>query len=159
MGRDIHIHVVKDGKKLTDDLFDGRNSEWFDNMAGRGYDDEYDHLPVEYGMCPEADEDFKSLENEQGYFDFRYIKVKDFIDWYNKYLPCLHAGYFSEYDIWRMKYKGYIPEDAPTVPCPEEGATIFSSYKDPYDCSTHIRNALVKPDIPDDAYLCYCFDW
>ena len=157
MGKDSHIYIMKDGKRLSKNLYDGRNYEWFNNMAGNGNDAEYNHLPVKYGVCEEADDDFKELEDEKGYFDFRYIRVGDFKSWYWDYDPTAKAGYFSEYDIWRIKYKGYIPEDPPTYKT--EDANIFYSYEDPYEPSKVIFDYVTDNHISDDAYLCYCFDW
>lgn len=156
IGKDIHIYIMKDGKRLTDNLYDGRNSEWFNNMAGCGCDNEYDYLPMEYGMYKGADEEFKKLENEKGYFDFRYIKISDFKEWYRQYRPYLKAGFVSIYDKWRIENKGYIPEYASRFP--SETEVVFVEYEDHYEPSTIIFKQLTSSAF-EDAYLCWCFDW
>ena len=47
MGVDIHMFVVKDKEVLKEDIFEGRNSQWFNNLQGSYVTDlAYDHLPA-----------------------------------------------------------------------------------------------------------------
>ena len=46
MGVDIHMFVIKDNEILKDDMFDGRNSEWFNNLSGTSISD-----PTYHELC------------------------------------------------------------------------------------------------------------
>ena len=48
MGVDITMHIVRGKNEIIyENIFDGRNSEWFDNISGRGTDI-YDEFPAKY---------------------------------------------------------------------------------------------------------------
>ena len=59
MGIDIHMAIVKNGEYIAKNIFDGRNSEWFANLRGEGWDDTYDHLPAKYYIVDETPEEYK----------------------------------------------------------------------------------------------------
>ena len=104
MGRDIYMHIVENGCVLKRDIFEGRCSDWFDNLSNNGWDHSYDHLPVEYGISPESSEELKKEYNtEEGYYDFRYIKVSDFLNWFEKYRPDIEAGWVTTYEKWLIE--------------------------------------------------------
>ena len=54
MGTDIFMYLVKDNKIVKNDIYKGRDSEWFQHLQGDGWDDIYDELPRHYGVSPQA---------------------------------------------------------------------------------------------------------
>jgi hypothetical protein len=159
MGRDIHLNILSaEGEVLKQDIFDGRNSEWFDNMCGRDDDPEYNHLNICYGFPENASEDFVK-HYKDGYFDHRYINVKDFYDWFINYRPDLDAGWVSTYDKWRMERKGYIPDAIHYLPAKNNSIDMhFVEIENEYDCSRWLYNYLIDNNISFSANIVYCFD-
>jgi len=159
MGRDIHLNILSaEGEVLKQDIFDGRNSEWFNNMCGNGDDSEYDHLNICYGSPENASEDFVK-HYEDGYFNYRYINVRDFYDWFIKYRPDLDAGWVSTYEKWKMEKKGYIPEVIHYLPAKNNSIDMhFVEIENEYDCSRWLYNYLNDNNIPISANIVYCFD-
>lgn len=165
------MSIVKDGEYLAKEIFDGRNSEWFNNLRQRGYsDDIYDSLPVEYGVYPKAPEEVHKDSEENYYYDFRYIKVKDMFNWLRKMEPWIDAGWASSYEKWLYEKCGKTPEDGFPHYKPEEENEpyYFIEYEKRYDCSKwlykYIRDRYDKDkkdeykNIPEDEYLIYYFD-
>ena len=162
MGRDIHLSILStEGEVLKYDIFDGRNSNWFDNMSGKGWDIEYNHLNICYGFPESTPEDFVKHYEDRSYFDRRYINVNNFCNWFEKYRPDLDAGWVSTYDKWRIEKKGYIPEEP--IHYLETTDNIndmhFVEFENKYDCSKWLYNYLKDNNIPKDANIVYCFDW
>lgn len=160
MGKDIHMHIVMDKKILEKEIFDGRSSEWFSNLSGDGWDNEYDHLPVDYHWN-DAPEELLEEYREDCYFDFRSIKVEWFKDWFKKYRPDRQAGWVTTYEKWRIEKKGYVPEDVKHYLDEDDDIRDmhFIEFENPYDCSAWLYNYLDDNKIPDDAIILYCFDW
>ena len=166
MGVDIHMSIIdKEGNYLEKDVFDGgRNSEWFANLQKDGWDDEYDHLPIHFGIPEKVPEkiqkDFDKPLGE-GYYGFYYITVKGFKNWYENYKPDLKAGWASTYDKWRIEKKHYMPERGLPQYLHEEynkEDIHFVEYIDYYDCSRWLYQHLRKNKFSDDAYIVYYFD-
>ena len=158
IGVDIHTFIVKDKKIIAENLYEGRNSDWFNNLQ-QGEDIEYDHFQwyKQFGFSPQApDELEKKYSKENGYYGFFYISVKDFKDWFDKYKPFLKAGWASKWDAWAIENKGYIPEYLSHYKSEEEDT--FIEYVDEYEPSSHIYDYLVHKDIPDDADIQIFFD-
>jgi hypothetical protein len=164
MGVDIHMYICRKGK-LSEQIFQGmRNSEWFDNLCQNG-DDEYDYLPVKFGIAPFADKLVQSAKDKDEelnycpYYGFHFIKVKDFKEWFEEYRPDRKAGWVSTYDKWRIERKSYIP-DCPTIwKNPDAGDDqYFVEFEDPYDMSKHLYDYLKKHRISNKAYITYFFD-
>lgn len=175
MGVDIHLHIVHNGELLKKDIFDGRNSDWFGNLSGRVTEIAYDEFPCRYdwdceGHCPDSLKDEYLKERKDEYwsgrwtYDERAINVKDFKDWYVKYKPYLKAGYVTRYDAWVYEKKGIAPSpddvehylwesDEPHI-----GDKVWIEFEYSYEPSTWLCNYLLDNDIPDDAWLVYCFD-
>lgn len=171
MGMDIHLHIVHKGEVLAKSIFDGRNSDWFGNMIGRHISEPaYRQLPYEYdwnceGNCPEnlKEEYLGELEDFHGRwtFDERSVNVGDFREWYMKYKPCLKAGYVSKYDAWLYEKKNIIPylesvehfldED-------DKSDKVWLEFNDPYEPSCWLYKYLARNEVPDEAWLVYCFD-
>ena len=83
MGVDIHTYIVKNKEVIGKNLYNGRNSEWFNNLQGRGDDLEYNRLYTDWGISPQAPDYFNDkYTQEKGYYGFYYISVKEFKEWY-----------------------------------------------------------------------------
>ena len=172
IGVDIHTYIVKDKKILAKNLYEGRNSEWFANLRGEGYDDEYDRLETHYGISPQApdsiqfsfDEEHKiypfteSSLSKIGFYGFYYIKIEDFIDWFVEYRPDKKAGWGTTWEKWAIENKRYIPEYLSHEKDPDSCDQIFIEYFDDYEPSVQIYNYLINKDIPEDADFVFFFD-
>ena len=161
MGVDIHMHIIdKDGKVLAKEIFDGRNSDWFNNLQGCGWDEEYDYFPAYSGLPENCAKEIKSFMGEIGYYGFCDMTIRDYRNWFNKYRPDIKAGWVSTYDKWRMERKHYIPEDLPISLSPEDNKDDmhFVEYENIHDCSKWLYNYLEKNDFPMDAHIVYYFD-
>ena len=161
MGVDIHMYICKEKKIIAEDIFDGRNSEWFANLQNEGWDDEYSHLPNEYGFGNHAPEEIiNKYSNEIGYYGFYHMNVKDFMEWFQKYQPDKDAGWVSTYDKWRMENKEYIPEEL-YHELPKDARIEdmhFVEFIKPYDCSKWLYYYLVNNKIDKEADIVYFFD-
>ena len=149
MGRDIHLNIVRDGRVVDREIYNGRNYEWFDNMAGKGDSEEYDYLNVQYGIPKNLeDETILSDHNEHGngYFDFRYITVGDFIDWARAYQPWRHATWATTYEAWTIINKGRLPEfDKICLSSDDNVADMqFVEYENPHDPSLWLFDYLTE---------------
>lgn len=156
------MHIVKDGEIIAEDIYDGRNSEWFRNLQRNGNSDLYDSLPLGYGIpkeCPKSIEEDYSTNDY--YYGFHYIKVQDYINWYRTQSPELEAGWVSRYDAWQLsigreiipdEYYHRLPEDC------NENDWIFMSWTNPYCQDTWLFEYLCDNKIATDAYLIYYFD-
>lgn len=167
MGVDIHMHIVKDNKVIKEDIYWGRDSEWFNLLNGRNRGEtEYDYLDDMPGMSPQAPDNFQDIyENARKnfYYGFHYISVKAFKIWFEQYRPNIQAGYVSTYDKWRIEKKGYVPYDLPTdLSYIDDPALLndmhFIEYENPYDSSKRVYDYLVANKISLDADIVYWFD-
>ena len=162
MGVDIHMYIVKDKEIIADNIFDGRNSEWFNNLMQRGNDDEYDYLPVKWNISPMAPDILETeYKEEDGYYGFRYMKVEDFMKWFDKYRPDKDAGWVTAYDKWAYKNKHYYVEPLHYFPSSEEinpNDLHFIEVINYYDCSRWLYKYIKENNIPMDADITYWFD-
>ena len=163
MGMDIHIDIVYKGEIIAEDIFEGRNSVWFNKLMGRTYAPEYDHLDRGWGAYPNAPKEYIDRYSDEGtYFGHGYIKVRDFIDWFDKYRPDLDAGWVSTYDKWRIEKKGYIPEEIWHTLDPKDNPADMHFIEIPNtweDSSIVVYKYVTQhKEIPGDAYIIYCFD-
>lgn len=165
MGMDITLRILdKNGKFLTGDIYDGRNREWFNNISGKYTTDEaYNHLPLGYGTLDFFSNEWLEMEHDRDYFDFRYISVKEYRNWYMKYNPSFQAGWVNRYTYFLMKYKDYIPEYEIDLYHELDKDDIIEDmvwveFNDKYDNSTWLYNYLDENNIPNDAWIVYCFD-
>lgn len=162
MGMDISMYIVKDGKYVEKNIFDGRNREWFQNLQNEGWDDCYNNLDIIFGISPQAPTEL-NIEKMQrnGYFGFYHIKVKRFKEWFRKYRPDRDAGWVSTYDKWRIENKGYVPNDVAHFLSADDNIEDmhFVEIINPYDCSAWLYRYLIEHDIDDNADITYWFDW
>lgn len=161
MGLDIRMHIINtDGELIAEDIFDGRSSEWFNNLMGdgSGWDDEYEELHMKYYFPDNIPEKIK--EEIEYSFSQRAIEVKDYLYWYEEYRPDLHAGWVHKYDAWRIKNKGYVPSEIQHYLYEEDRIEDmeFIEYKDKYDCNIWLYDYLVYNRIPTDAIIIYHFN-
>lgn len=160
MGMDIHMDIVKDGKIIKKDIFDGRSYEWFGNLCRNG-DKVYDSLPTDEGMSPMHPdiEKYDYLINV-GYFDFYHMSVGEFKDWFNRYRPDKNAGWVTKREAWEYEKRGICPE---LEYCLDETDIIedrvFIEIVNQYDCSSWLFQYLIENNIDNDADINYYFDW
>lgn len=161
MGVDIHMYIVKNNEYLAKNIYNGRNSEWFGNLQGEGWNDEYDELPIKYGYSNQTPKDYKEQYNKNNYYyGFCYINVKDFKDWFIKYRPDKDAGWVTTYEKWKIAEKGWVPDDIKHSLDKNDNINDmhFIEIVDDYDCSKWLYNYCNDHSIPDDADIIYCFD-
>jgi hypothetical protein len=167
MGVDIHMHIIsKEGKMKIENIFDGRDSEWFDNISGGDYHSEfYQNFPVRYGI-PEAAPDSikKDFDNkdEYCYYDFRYVNVGEFMDWFEETRPDIDAGWISTYDKWLYEKKKIVPRDLPhwlDEDC-NPYDYHFIEVENPWDCSKWLYEYIDdrKTSIDPNDFIVYYFD-
>lgn len=161
MGLDIRMHIIDtNGELIAEDIFDGRNSEWFNNLMGdgSGWDDEYEELPMNYYFPDNIPEKVK--KEMEWNFSQRAIVVKDYLEWYAKYKPFLHAGWVHKYDAWLIRNKGYTPSEVQHYLYAEDRIEDmeFISYEDKYDCNIWLSTYLLNNKIPNDAIIIYHFN-
>ena len=161
MGVDIHMFIVDNDKKvLKEDIYDGRNSEWFSNLRDQGDDRVYDYCPIVCGWGDIASADFiYQYSNSQEYYGHFHISVKFFRDWFKKYNPHKKAGWVTTYEKWQIENQNYCPEDPKY--CLDEEDIIedmhFVEWIDESDCSLWLYNYLNENRISDNAWIVYCF--
>ena len=159
MGVDIHMYICKDKSYIAEDIFEGRNSEWFGNMQKEGEDEVYDSLPLGFGISDQTPEDY-SKEFEEYCYGFYYINVKEFKDWFLEKRPDENAGWVTRYEAWVYEQKGIEPEYLRKELTKDDVIKDmkFITVTSKYDCSAWLYCYLVDNDIPDDATIQYCFD-
>lgn len=160
MGVDIHMFVTKGKEIIAENIFNGRNTNWFNNLMGQGNDEEYDELPVIHRTSKDIPD--KILEEyESGYYGFSHCTVKEFIDWFNEYRPDVDAGWVTTYEKWKIEHKNYVPDyvchDMP-IDVPIEDLH-FVEIVDKHDCSRWLVEYLESnPDVTDDMLIVFYFD-
>lgn len=163
MGVDIHMHIVsKDGNCKYEDIFDGRNGRWFDNISHNVEDEVYDDFPNKYGLPENTPENIRyDFEHrEEGFYDFFYVKVEEFMKWFLYKRPDIDAGWVCTYDRWLYEKKGIIPNlvrylDKESNP----NDYHFIEVEDPYDCSGWLYQFITgHGDIHPEDNIVYYFD-
>lgn len=163
MGVDIHMSIVKDGEFLAEDIFDGRNSVWFNNILKGGMEP-YNNLPINYGYSKHTPDAFKNVyTKDEGYYGFCYINVSDFLDWFIKYNPHVDAGWVTKRVAWQIENQNYIPaEHEVQYELTKEDVVedrVFVSFKNEYSCDAWLYNYIMNHIINGaDADIIYCFD-
>ena len=165
MGMDIHMDILYKNKIIKEDIFPGRNIEWFLLLQGKYTSkEEYQYLPTHKGFFPpngDVPENYKECYlDSKDYFGHRYIKVKDYMNWCIDYKPAINAGWVHRIDAWKYENKNILPEDVYKY-LPQDAIVDdwqFIEFFDTYDSSHWLYNYIVEHDISMDAYILYCFD-
>lgn len=169
MGVDIHMKLIdRYGTVLIDNLYDGRNREWFDNLMNRGSGEEYDELPRISGIPEVVDDETYEIynkENHDYYYGFYHIKTTDFIDWFNKYRPDMSAGWVKTYDKWAYEHKGIVPDEVYRYLSKDDiiEEMHFIEIVNPYDPNRSVLDRLFEYDKScpidlKDTMIVYYFD-
>lgn len=148
----------KDHEIIEKEIYDGRNSEWFNNLRGRGWDSIYDYLPIKYGI-PELFPIPEEKLIKEHYYDFQYITVKDFKEWYKEFRPDIDAGWVQKYDAWAYRKKGIIPNLNHYLYVKEDERIEdfeFIEVENKYDNSRWLYEYIKKEF--DDSIIFYYFD-
>ena len=160
MGVDIHMNIYKNQELIAEDIFDGRNSNWFRNLQlDRGDDLIYSHLAIHYGVAGQVPLDYKD-KFDFDYWGFYWFTVKDFKEWFLKYRPDVDAGWVTRYEAWAYKHKSIAPDYLRKELNKDDVIEDmrFIKVANIYDCSAWLYQYLIEHDIPDDAVVQYCFD-
>lgn len=168
MGIDIHMRLIKKstGFVIFDNLYDGRNSEWFNNLIGRGYDEVYSKLWWNVGLpdCITEGIDYEVWRNPKDYgaYGFQWISVQEYIKWYEKYRPYVDAGYVTEWENWAYENGRYNPFNHGIAHYIADDVNadrfIFREFIDEYCPDTVVYNkitSLVNEDLED----CIIYMW
>jgi len=164
MSSDIHMHIISNsGEYKYNDLFDGvRNYEWFDNICDKYHSNFcYDSFPKTSGIPDFAPEAVKKDKEDVGYFDFFYVKVGEFLEWFNRLRPDVDAGWVSTYEMWLYQAKGIAPDEIPHELDEDCNALDyhFMEIEDPEDMSRVLFEFIVDhKDIGLEDYIIYYFD-
>ena len=161
MAVDIHMHIVEDYQIIKEDIFDGRDYEWFDDITLKDKDI-YKKLNIKAGFSPKTPKNWIEYISKLDYYDFYYFKVDDFLDWFTEYRPDLDAGWVHTYTKWKMEQYDYIPSedefyhylDKEHIPEDMHFVTIANKY----DCNYWLFEYLIKNDISRTADVIYYFD-
>ena len=108
MGADIHIHLIDKDKVIKENLYDGRNYEWFDALKETYYEgyEVYKYLPTSFGFPEEMPPIYSKYNTDTDYYGHHYISLADLVAWFNEYHPEIKAGWVHEYDAWLYNIKG-----------------------------------------------------
>ena len=165
MGVDIHMHIIsKDGTVKYEDIFDGRDYDWFANLTGHCTDDSYRHFPYRVGIpenVPANIKEYYDCGMRGCYYDFCYVNVGDFYDWYETARPDIRAGWLTTYERWLYTRKNIVPEELPRELDPEWNANDyhFTEVEFPYEPSRWLIEFFDNHlDIGIDDYVVYYFD-
>lgn len=161
MGVDIHMSIInKNGEYIEKNVDDDRDYEWFDNLQGNG-DNLYDTFPYEYGIPENSPKDITEDYNDNCYYGFHHILVKDFLNWVEKYKPEVDAKWVSTYDKWLYETKGIYPHGASRY-LDEDMNTADYHFIEVVDKGDHTKWLYDKiknnENICEDDYIVYYFD-
>ena len=164
MGVDINMSIVsKEGEYRAKDIYDGRDSEWFDNITGDYHSEFYEHFPMYRGIPEHVPDEIKrdySDNSDFSYYDFCYVNVGEFLDWFEHTRPDIDAGWVSTYDKWLYETKGIVPDLLHYL---EEDANPYDYHfievVNPWDSSAWLYNFIKNQSnaAPED-YIVYYFD-
>jgi len=161
MGMDITLSIVKDKNYIAEDIYPGRNTEWFNNMMQRGNNALYDLLPIYHENSSQAPEDWINYYGnvDNCYFGNSYVSVKDYKEWFEKYKPHVDAGWVYTYEKWEYETRGVEPEVYHFLP---DNANIndmhFIEIEDNWNPAKWLYDYLDEHKVPLDADIQYCFD-
>lgn len=163
MGVDITVSIVSsNGEMKHYDIYKGRNSEWFNQLQGRGYDtyNIYGSLPVWSGIPENAPKIIQEAYASNNYFSFNYISVKEYIEWFDEARPDVDAVWLTTYERWLYYKKGIYPEDAPHN-LPEDANLddyFFVEVEDKNESGGWLYDFCKDNELADDDIIVYYFD-
>ena len=163
MGVDIKMFIIDSNKEvLKEDIFDGRDSEWFSNLQDNGYNEVYNFCPIVFGWDSVCTESFiKQYAIPQDYYGHFHISVKLFKDWFKKYNPHKRAGWVTTYEKWKMENQHWKPSDSEVQLKLHSDNVLadmhFVEWIDECDSSGWLYDYLINNNIPDNAWIVYCF--
>lgn len=154
------MFICKNKEYIAKDIFNGRNTEWFNNIMGSGNDEVYNFLPIKWGISDEAPDAFSEEFSDDWCFGHRSLNVKDFKDWFIEKRPDIDAGWVTRYEEWLYEVKGIEPEYLKKHLDKDDVIedVRFIEVTNNYDCSKWLFDYLVDNKIPDDATIQYAFD-
>lgn len=164
MGVDIKMFIVGSNKEvLKEDIFDGRDSEWFSNLQDNGIDEVYNFCPIVIGWASICTGSFiRQYADSKNYYGHCHISVKLFKDWFKKYNPHKRASWVTTYEKWKMETQNWRPSDYDIQPklYPDDilADMHFVEWVDEHDSSGWLYDYLVDNNIPDNAWIVYCFN-
>ena len=80
------------------------DSDWINNLLGKGYKPEYERLELFHDdIVP------KDFYKTKLCFSLFLIDVEQYRTWYNLYQPFLNAGWVSRYEAWLYEKKAIVP--------------------------------------------------
>lgn len=164
MGVDIHMSIIsKEGEYRYQDIYDGRNTEWFDNITGDYHSEFYEGFPVCQGLPEKIPSEIAKAYDIRGgacYYDFCYVNVGEFKYWFEHTRPDVDAGWVSTYDKWLYETKDIVPELSHYL---EEDANPYDYHfievTNPWDSSAWLYNYIIsRENIKLEDYIVYYFD-
>ena len=163
MGVDIHMSIIsKEGEYKFKDIFDGRDSEWFDNISGDYGSDFYQNFPVCNGLPEKVPDEIRKdfTDKESFYYDFHYVNVGEFLEWFIEVRPDIDAGWVSTYDQWLYEKKKVIPELNHSLGEEDNPYDFhFIEIENPWDSSKWLYDYILeRKDITVDDFIVYYFD-
>lgn len=162
MGVDIHMSIIsKEGEYKFKEIFDGRDSAWFDNITGDYSNEFYQNFPVCNGLPEKVPDEVRKdfTDEESCYYDFHYVNVGEFSVWFLEARPDIDAGWVSTYEKWLYEVKKVVPElrrylDEDDNPYDYH----FIEVTNPWDCSAWLYNYIVSNGVSPEDYIVYYFD-
>ena len=162
MAADIHLSIIsKEGKYRCRDIYDGRDSEWFDNLRGNYTNESYQNFPRRCGTPLVIPDDIKKAEEgEEGYYDFFHVNVGEFLEWFPEARPDIDAGWVSTYDKWLYERKNVIPELNRFLGEEDNPYDFhFIEVENPWDSSRWLYDYIIeRKDITVDDFIVFYFD-
>lgn len=163
MGVDIHMYIVaKNGKMKFDNIFEGRNREWFDALQNQSCDVVYDSCPIHRGLPECVPSKITDAQNHDIYYGFHYMNVSEFKTWFAEKRPDIDAGWCNTYDKWLYETKKIQPEVLYRELSEDANPNDwhFIEVWNPYDCNCWLFNYLedYASYITDSDNIVYYFD-
>lgn len=115
MGVDMDMMVMRDdGAVVMKDMFMGRDSDWFEKLQMYSCEEIYDDfLPAFSGIPSFSPKELQRVYAEyegEGFYGFHFMKVEDYLNWYDTYKPNIDAGWVSAYEKWKIERRHWKPE-------------------------------------------------
>lgn len=162
MGVDIHMSIVgQNGEFKHHDIFDGRNSEWFDNITHSYHTSFYQNFPRMCDIPEKVPDEIKEDHEDGGYYDFFHVRVGEFMDWFEETRPDIDVGWVCTYDQWLYQKKGIVPELSHFLDEDDNPYDYhFIEVENPWDCSRWLYEFLIanKETVNPEDFIVYYFD-